>query len=120
MTDKRKLVLDVVKKCDGHITAEEVFLSLRNKGYNLVYATVYNNLNYLADNGFLKRIKLPYHADYFDKNLYHHNHFICDKCQKIWDEEVTKPFIKFIDSYGNNIDSCETFFHGICAECSKS
>lgn len=54
----------------------------------MVRATVYNNLNYLSENGLIRRVRMHGGPDHFDGVLESHEHLVCDVCGKISDLSI--------------------------------
>ena len=116
MTKQRRQVLDVLKEAYRHLTAEEIYDILKQKGETLVFATVYNSLNYLFDNGYIRKIHTDAGGDCYDGNLIPHDHFICEKCGNVVDVPSSKRIKKAV--CGNHrIHSCETTYRGVCECC---
>ncbi len=119
MTRNRQLVYETLRQSCSHVTADEIYLKLKRENHRMVYATVYNCLNYLIDQKMIRKISLSGQADRYDWNLKPHDHFICRKCGCISDV----PFVKSIDETskieGNLIENYETIYHGICQNCLK-
>ena len=119
MTFQRKLILDTIKENCYHLNAIEIYDIVRSKN-KISLATVYNSLNYLADNGFITRISIAGEADRFDGNTHFHHHAICDRCKSVMDIE-TKDIAKEIESnYGVKVTSLSFNLHCICKNCQKT
>ena len=82
---QRELILKTVLENRIHPTADMVFSLLKPEYPSLSLATVYRNLNLLAENGLLVRIPVPGGADHFDGTLSPHYHMICEKCDRMVD-----------------------------------
>ena len=117
MTKQRKMVLDVLKEKDCHLTADEIYSMLKQRGETLVFATVYNSLNYLVAQGYIRKIHTDLGGDCYDGNLMPHDHFICSKCGGVIDVPALKRKIKNDRINNNHIHSCETTYYGICEKC---
>jgi Fur family peroxide stress response transcriptional regulator len=101
-----------------HPTADEIFISARELDKNIVHATVYNSLNYLSDKGLIRRVKMPHLPDRFDRTLKEHNHFVCEKCGRVFDlPEINLDLEKLADKH--HINSYIINFFGVCENCSK-
>ncbi len=85
MSKQRTLILDIVRSSCRHMTAEEIWLSAKEKMPSIVMATVYNNLNALAASGEIARIRVADGPDHFDKTVPPHFHLVCDKCGEMAD-----------------------------------
>lgn len=69
----------------NHPRASDVFVAMKEILPEIGIATVYRNLNSLADAGIIRRISISGEADIFDHRLEPHHHAICDKCGKVFD-----------------------------------
>ena len=85
MSKQRTLILDIVRSSCTHMTAEEIWLSAKEKMPSIVMATVYNNLNALSASGEIARIRVADGPDHFDKTVPPHFHLVCDKCGEMTD-----------------------------------
>ncbi|MGM9970927.1 MAG: transcriptional repressor [Anaeroplasmataceae bacterium] len=77
-------ILKLVISSNNHLTAEEIYLKLKEYMPKVVLATVYNNLNSLCLENKINRITIQGCPDRYD-NVIKHDHLICRKCQKIND-----------------------------------
>ena len=84
MSKYKDEIYKLILSSDKHLTAEEIFISLKQYMPNIVLATVYNNLNSLYLENKIKKISIEGQSDKYDKNI-KHDHLICSKCKKIQD-----------------------------------
>ena len=82
--------------------------------------TVYRNLRQLANNKVILEVSLPDGLERYDGRNFHHYHFKCRNCGKIFDVEM--DYIEKINNtvqekHGFQIDEHEIVFRGICAKC---
>ena len=122
MTRKREIILELVNKSKKHLTAEQIFLEakalMEKEGENSIsMATVYNSLNYLEENGYIRRLKIRGNVDCFDSLFIPHEHMICDKCGKVEDFIVEDLNSLLSEKIGEDIISSELSVHYICSEC---
>lgn len=68
-----------------HPSAEDLYRHLKPYNPRLSLATVYRNLNQLADIGEIKKIEGLSGQVHYDHNICEHFHIICVKCGKIMD-----------------------------------
>lgn len=118
-TKQRQLVLEVVRRHGGHISADEVYLKAREIDSSISRGTIYRNLKLLGQSGEIKQVRLP-GADQFDVRTDRHDHLICKRCGKLVD--VALPYDERLDRQlaaqsGCRIDSHQTLFDGLCPEC---
>jgi Fur family peroxide stress response transcriptional regulator len=88
LTRQRQVVLDVVRAGDHHPTAAEVFDAARQKLPGISFATVYNSLRFLRDEGLVHEIKFGDGASRFDRETDRHDHAICSGCGKLVDFDL--------------------------------
>lgn len=89
MTRQRALILEIVQKQNGHMSAEEIFLAAKKVLPGMAMGTVYNNLNALCERGNVRRLTMPQGADRFDVCSPPHDHLLCESCGKLSD--ITLP-----------------------------
>ena len=95
---QREIILDVLTKNAIHPTAEELLEILKRDNLNVGMTTLYRNLNQLAQTGMIKKIDGLESPAHFDHNTFEHYHFICKKCNRVFDipQEVAPDIIKNI------------------------
>ncbi len=77
LTRQRTVVLEVVCAEDVHPTAAEVFHEARKALPGISFATVYNSLRYLKEEGLVREITFGNGASRFDSVTDRHDHAIC-------------------------------------------
>lgn len=82
---QRELILKVLSENVVHPTADFVYEIIKKEMPNISLATVYRNLNQLAANGMIKKAEGLDGSVHFDCNTHPHYHFICNRCNKIYD-----------------------------------
>ena len=88
LTRQRRVVLEAVQAGDHHPTAAEVFDAARRKLPGLSFATVYNSLRYLREQGLIHEINFGNGASRFDRETDRHDHAICSECGKLVDFDL--------------------------------
>lgn len=79
-----KSILDIVCSAGKHMTAEQIFLLLKEEYPAVVIATVYNNLNSLTEQGLIRKISVEGFPDRYDSGA-RHDHLVCMHCGKLRD-----------------------------------
>ncbi len=120
LTKQREVVLQVIRRADDHLTANEVFE--RSKGLlpTISFATVYNSLRFLKDAGHIAEIQFGNGASRFDKKVTRHDHAICNKCGRLVDLELDFPseLIQTAASVSQfKPESLEFTLRGVCPDC---
>ena len=96
-TSQRIAILDyILGKHKVHLTAAKLMSHLKNKNINISLATVYNNLNELADKGMLRKFYVNNDKMWFDTNLQDHYHFYDAEKDELID--IAKSEISFSKS----------------------
>ena len=122
LTKQRETVLRVIRESDKHLTANEVFDDARRMLPGISFATVYNSLNYLKNEGLIGEIKFGTDANLYDRKLTRHDHALCNSCGKLVDLELSIPK-KLLEEAANRSkfkpETIELTLRGLCPECSK-
>ncbi len=122
-TIQKQLVLNAVKRHMNHPTAEEVYNSIVDSYPGISKATVYRNLNHLAESGKLLRLSVPGSADKYDATISSHYHAMCKFCDAFMDVDLEKPIsIDYNDIAikENMIEDFVILFTGVCTKCRGS
>jgi Fe2+ or Zn2+ uptake regulation protein len=117
VTKQKKLVLTIIERSHGHLSAEEIFFRAREEMPNIALGTVYRNLNSLTEEGIVRRITLPGTSDRFDTMIRPHDHLICQKCGRIKDVHLTGVEEAIRSVTGDDISFYELNAYYICDEC---
>ena len=123
LTRQRGTVLKVIRESEGHLNANEVFERARQLLPGISFATVYNSLRYLRNEGLIGEVRFGSACTRYDRNLKRHDHAICTKCNKLVDIEMELPkkLVKKAAKYSKFIpESIEFTLRGLCPDCSKS
>ncbi len=118
-TPQKKKIIEYLKSVKTHPTAEMVYEAVAKSIPHITLATVYRNLNQMAERGEILRLEIgkEYH---YDACIEKHQHCLCKKCGKIVDsmqESITKNAISKLDLEGFQPESVTITFKGICADC---
>lgn len=128
-TPQRKEILQVFVDYSKsyHLSAEEVYEILREKGFDFGLATVYRNLELLNEIGILAKVdfgdgRARYELSSIDPKVHNHHHLICMNCKKVieFEEDLLDELEKIIaKKSGFKIVNHEVKFFGYCSECKK-
>ena len=125
-TRARMMILELFQSPGiNHLTCEDVVKTLLKKDTSVGQATLYQNVNILADEGILTRFAGPEGMLLHDNCDEHHHHIICSKCGNITDIlieghcENLKPYAlnetEDISQWKVNHVALE--FYGTCPDC---
>lgn len=119
---QRDLVLKTLQENPVHPTAEYLYSIIKKEMPSISLATVYRNLNLLAENNIIKKIEALDGSRHFDHNLYQHHHFICIKCNKVYDvahDVMPNLNEKSLKDRGLQVLDYDLSLRGICYNCQQ-
>ena len=121
-TIQRRLVADAVRVLD-HPDAETVYEKIVQEHPHISKATVYRNLNLLAEQNEIGKISTAEGADRYDCRTRPHYHLRCRSCGKIFDSRM--PVLDGLErclteTDGFLVESYTIEFIGLCPECNNS
>lgn len=117
---QRTLVLRTLDDTKEHLTADQIYGRLKPDHPKLSLATVYRNLSGLAEEGRIRKISIPGHADRYDSLTAAHNHLVCMHCGAIVDVppvDLSEVEEEIENITGTSIASHSLVLYGTCAEC---
>jgi Fur family transcriptional regulator, peroxide stress response regulator len=120
LTKQRQAVLQVIQGSEKHLTANEVFEYASKALPGISFATVYNSLRFLKNEGLIGEIQFGADANRYDRKLSQHDHAICRSCGKMVDLEMDIPhslFQKASELSKFKAESIELTLRGLCSEC---
>lgn len=120
-TIQKQLVLNSIKILANHPTAEEIYNNIILHYPGISKATVYRNLNNLAEEGLLLRLKVPDGADKYDITTASHYHAVCSGCGKFVDLELAGEDdgidISRFSMKDFTVEDYSILFRGLCKDC---
>lgn len=122
VTLPRVKILDLLETSDKrHLSAEDVYRMLLDKGDEIGLATVYRVLTQFEGAGLVCRRHFEGGQSVFELNRGgHHDHLVCIKCDKVVEfldpaiEERQKAIAR---DYGFTLDDHSLVIYGLCAAC---
>ena len=79
MTQNAESILEIINHSKNHLTAEQIYVTLKEKNGKVVPATVYNNLSYLHKQGLIRKVSVEGCPDRYD-HIRQHDHLVCRIC----------------------------------------
>ena len=118
-TPERFMVLEEIYLADGHFDADDMFFKMKDRGYRVSRATVYNTLDLLVECGLVQRHQFRQNQSYYERaySYRQHDHIICEECGSIL--EFCDPRIFEIQNlmqkiHNFNITGHSLHFYGKC------
>ena len=118
MTPQRMAILDYLDGNRAHPSADDIFSSVRKQFPSMSFATVYNTLEKLSEEGRLLEVSIDPARKRYDPDTKPHHHIICSRCGVVSDihcdfdlsvpEQARAGFL---------IDSNHVEFYGLCPKC---
>lgn len=122
-TKQRMTILEELRSVTSHPTADELFQMVREKLPGISIATVYRNLEILADEGKVLKLGGAGTRRRFDGNPLNHYHIRCTVCGRVDDVHML-PVQAIEDSAaessGYQVQSHHVEFTGICPRCADA
>lgn len=118
LTRHRQIILENMQSRIDHPTAKMVYDSIRTSVKSLSFATVYNSLEFLYNNGYIKKLDSFSESAHYDAVLEKHSHLICRNCGTV----IDFPDIDISDKLSslNDIFEAEEIaitIRGFCKSC---
>jgi len=123
MTLQRKTIYELLTAADDHPTAADIIERLKAEGHNFAYATVYNTLKYLTEEGLIHELKLQGDASRYDARIEDHQHVVCTSCGKVDEVFVELPAAwlnSVSEQTGYDITEENILFKGVCDGCKNA
>jgi Fur family peroxide stress response transcriptional regulator len=120
-TKQLEVIWDAIKDDTSHPTADQVYARVRDRFPNVSLGTVYRNLQKLVADEKLQVLMLG-RSQHFDPLVTRHQHFICEKCGRVFDVLVdTGDEVKpaKLPHAGFKVTSHQLAFYGACKNCRR-
>ena len=120
MTNQREIILEELRRVKTHPTADELYRLVQTRLPRISRATVYRNLEQLAEAGMVTKLFGTGNQKRFDGKTERHHHIRCVKCGRIADVKLAaepdrEPAVA--DACGFHILERQVDYLGICPEC---
>lgn len=86
----REAILAYLHEGHSHLSAESLYLALKQRGEDLSLSTVYLNLGVLTEAGLIREFRGASGESLYDRNVTPHYHLICDVTGEVRDVPVLK------------------------------
>jgi len=120
ITHQREVILETLKAVKTHPTADELYDMVRRQLPRISLATVYRNLEWMSEQGIVKKIEVGGRQKRFDGNIMPHYHIRCVECGKV--DDVECDFLVAANQIPDTINGYRVLGHsmelqGICPDC---
>jgi len=123
-TSQRALIMEIVRRGQGHLDADEIYRLARVKEPRLSLSTIYRTLQMLKKLSLVEELHFDdTHHHYEAKPSAEHHHLVCLGCDRVI--EFNHPLSDYIkknvpEAKGFNIAESEVHMTGYCAKCRQS
>src|SRR5690625_840232 len=128
LTPQREATLTVLlEREEDHLSAEEVYLLVKEKAPEIGLATVYRTLELLSELKIVDKINFGDGVSRYDlrkEGVEHfHHHLVCMECGAV--EEIIEDLLSDVekiveDEWEFQVKDHRLTFHGICKQCQKA
>jgi Fe2+ or Zn2+ uptake regulation protein len=122
-TKQRQAVLQVIQDSEKHLTANEVFERSKQLLPGISFATVYNSLRFLRNEGLIGEVHFGADCTRYDRTLARHDHALCTSCGKLIDLDlpISAGLLKKATELSQfKPESVEIVLRGACPDCQKT
>lgn len=121
ITSQRALILEIIRRGQGHLDADEVYRRARERKPRISLSTVYRTLQTLKKLGLIDEVHIDEtHHHYEIKTSTEHHHLVCLGCGRVI--EFSYPLVQSIEKTvaevkGYKITGGEVRIEGYCTDC---
>lgn len=119
VTKYGRKILEIVSSSHSHMTADEVFVVLRQTYPRVALATVYNNLNHLWQEELIRKVSVEGMPDRYDR-IERHDHLLCKQCGRLLDVDLGDLTAQLERTLGRSILSYDLKLIDLCEQCRKN
>ena len=101
LTKHRNTIYNIILNSGEHLSADEIIAILKRKDFKISRATVFNSLNFLEKNNYLKSFSIFGSKKVYDPNISDHHHIYDLDSKTLHDVSVDK-FKKLSDIVNND------------------
>ena len=124
VTNQRALILEIIRRGEGHLDADEIYRRAREKQPRLSLSTVYRTLRMFKKLGLVEELHFDEaHHHYEAKPSAEHHHLVCRSCGKVVEFECPlsqKMKEDVVREKDFEITDIEVRMTGYCSKCRQS
>ena len=117
-TSQREAIREVMVRAARPLSTGEIFDLARARIARLGIATVYRTLKSLKEDGAIREVGLPGQPSRWElANKDHHHHFLCRKCDKLFEIEGCLADLGTLLPPGYFMEEHSILLEGKCRDC---
>lgn len=127
LTPQREATVKILlENEEAHLTAEDIYMLVKDKAPDIGLATVYRTLELLCNLNIIQKLNFGDNVARYEfrslEDEHHHHHLICINCGKV--EEINEDWLAPIEEriesqYDFKIIDHRLIFNGVCGTCKK-
>lgn len=128
LTPQRQATVSVLlEREEDHLSAEDIFLLVKEKAPEIGLATVYRTLELLSELKIVDKINFGDGVSRYDLRKegaeHFHHHLVCMECGSV--EEIAEDLLgdveKIVETdWGFQVKDHRLTFHGVCKQCQEA
>ena len=113
------LMKDYLLKHRTHPSIDEIYMALCDDIPTLSKTTVYNTLKLFVENGAAQMLTIDEKNVCYDGDISLHAHFLCKKCNKIFDLQAPAEdeVVRQMNENGFQMEQVHYYYRGVCPQC---
>lgn len=127
LTPQREATVKVLlEREEDHLSAEDIYLLVKDKAPEIGLATVYRTLELLLELQIVEKINFGDGVSRYDLRQegfeHFHHHLVCVECgsiEEIFDNLLEDVEKKVEKEWGFQVQDHRLTFHGVCKQCKK-
>ena len=118
---QRLAIMDYLLTHRTHPSIEEIYLALCDVIPTLSKTTVYNTLKLFVEHGAAQMLTIDEKNVCYDGDISLHAHFLCKKCNKIFDLPAfaEDEQARQMKENGFHLDEIHYYYKGVCPSCKQ-
>nr|AEI30577.1 ferric-uptake regulator [uncultured microorganism] len=131
LTLGREVILEVLAKSNGHLSAEDIYMKIHPRHPNIGLTTIYRTLDVLSSLGMVYKLdfgdgRARYELAEGPKGAHHHHHLVCTVCNRVIDyTDFIDDEIELLNQTERGLSKKYSFkitnhliqFYGLCEKC---
>lgn len=118
-------IIGEMREMKIHLSAEEIYLKLKKTNPKVSLSTIYRNMDKLASQGVISKLKFQYNPTKYDANTESHPHIICINCGKVEDISINRNLREIVEKEPlvkerYKVLTIDLNIYGICNECKNN
>lgn len=116
---QRLAIMDYLLSHKTHPAIEEIYMALCDVIPTLSKTTVYNTLKLFVEHGAVQMLTIDERNTCYDADTSNHAHFLCKKCNKIFDLPASDQAEKVmkVREEGFQVEEVHLYIKGYCPAC---